>query len=153
MGSQQHDQHKSDWKFNTAEKMPADPLLQSLLLIGKIYRRPLTTVTLKKNVALKDHCLTPESCVNAAKNAGFSAQLLKHPMGEITEQNLPVILLLKNKKACVLKKVESKGSRRATLVFPESGGIQKMPLAELQKIYLGHAIFIRPAFEFGKRSI
>lgn len=128
-----------------------DPLLGCLLILGKMFNRPMSADTLRAGLPLIEHCLTPALFIRAAARAGVSAKLVKRPLHGISDLVLPAVLLLQDKQACVL--VRRIGGTRALLVTPESGaGEHEIELQELERCYTGYALFVRPAYRFEEDS-
>jgi len=141
----------NEWPLEHRVKLPDDPLLQCLIIITKIFHHPFSEQSLTGGLPLVDGRLTPELFLRAAERADLSAKLVDRPLDEIPLQALPAVLLMKDKQVCILEKVDRKG--QAYVIQPDSGsGIKKIALSSLAKEYLGHAIFVRPAYHFDKRT-
>lgn len=127
-----------------------DPLLQCLLLIGKLNDRVLSKESLRAGLPLVDNKLTPQLFIRSAKRAGFSAKLVSRSIQSIPTLVYPVVLLLKNNRACIL--IAPSSGNKYEVVFPEAGeGLNTVSLEELQENYLGYAIFVKPSLSFEKR--
>ena len=140
-----------EWKIPESKTRPDDPLLQCLIIITKMYHHPFTADVLTGGLPLVDGLLTPDLFSRAAERAGFSAKLNVMNLKEITSLSLPAVLLLKNKNACVLERLDEHDN--AYIIQPEAGtGVQRMALSKLADLYEGHVIFIRPSYQFDQRS-
>lgn len=128
-----------------------DSLLQSLLIIGKLHDRVLSSESLKAGLPLVDNKLTPQLFIRAAKRAGFSARLVQREIKDIPVLVYPVVLILKNNLSCVLTGVGDDG--RFEVSLPEAdGGVSHITVEELQKQYSGFAVFLKPSLAYEKRS-
>ncbi len=130
-----------------------DPLLTCLYLLTKLYHRPCSEDALKAGLPLVDHRLTPELFVRASRRIHLTAQIIKRPLTKIKQLALPAVLLLKDQQACILLRIID--NKRAEIMQPEAGagaGSSEVNLADLDKEYLGSAIFVQPAYEFTDRS-
>jgi ATP-binding cassette subfamily C protein LapB len=88
--------------------------------------------------------------VRAAARAGLSAAVDKRPLGKIADYTLPCVLLLEGRSACILRRVDR---GHAEILMPEAGrGAARLTLAELEKIYAGYVIFVRPEVGFDSRT-
>ncbi|MBF0625828.1 MAG: type I secretion system permease/ATPase [Magnetococcales bacterium] len=129
-----------------------DPLLQCLAFLTRHWHRPRSEEALRADLPLVDNRLTPELFVRAAARAGLAARVVRKRLARISPLLLPAVLLLKDRQACLLVAWEDNG-RTARLVLPETGeGESPMALANLEKQYTGHALFVRPEFQFDARS-
>jgi len=127
-----------------------DPLLQCLVGIAALFERPRGPEALVAGLPLVDNKLTPELFVRAAGRAGLSAAVDKRPLGKIADYTLPCVLLLEGRSACILRRIDR---GQAEIVLPETGrGAARVTLAELEKIYAGYVIFVRPEIGFDSRS-
>lgn len=88
--------------------------------------------------------------MRAAARAGLSAAVDKRPLGKIADYTLPCVLLLEGRSACILRRVDR---GHAEILMPEAGrGAARLTLAELEKIYAGYVIFVRPEVGFDSRT-
>ena len=128
-----------------------DPLLNCLLLLGKLHDRQLSSDMLISGLPLVDNKLTPRLFLRAAANAGFSARIVKRPLNKIPTLVFPCAILLKENQAALLVGKTEDGKLR--MVLPETGtGERVVSIDELSKDYEGHAIFIKPEFNFDDRA-
>ncbi len=135
-----------EWGFNVKTKAPYDPLLGCLLFLAKMNNKPSSAQALTAGLALVNNKLTPDIFTYAAARAGFSAKIVKKKISEIPEQQLPVILFLKNEQACLLTNINENSV--AKIVQPESGGSMEIPLADLEKDYVDYAVYVKPSFDY-----
>jgi len=144
---------KEEWKPTKSADSHYDPLLDSLLLIAKLHGRSVTRTSLQTGLPLVQGRLSVELFSRAAGRADLVSRVLQRSLPEIKDIELPAILLLKNKKACVLV---SSGIARKTLkiLLPESGmGETEISRQDLEEIYSGYAIFVRPKYRAVDRSL
>lgn len=150
--SQQVSIERKEWRMTQSAETWDDPLLGCLAVMTKLYGRPVSADSLKAGLPLQDNHFTPDLFVRAAARAKLSARLVKRPLKEIHQLVLPCVLLLEDNKACVLTEVDEAGN--AKLIFPETGGgINEMPLEEIEKMYVKFCIFVKPLYEFDSRSM
>ncbi len=127
-----------------------DPLLQCLVGIAALFERPRGPEALVAGLPLVDDRLTPELFVRAAARAGLSAAVDKRPLNRIADYTLPCVLLLEGRSACILRRVDQ---GQAEILLPETGrGGARLTLVELEKIYAGYVIFVRPEIGFDSRT-
>jgi ATP-binding cassette subfamily C protein LapB len=106
---------------------------------------------LKAGLPLVGNRFTPELFIRAAERAGLAARLVKRDLAKISKLLMPCVLLLHNREACIL--VDAHKDKTFSVVFPESGsGVQRVPLEELEKLYIGLTIFIQPTYDFESRA-
>jgi len=143
---------KTDWNVHTAAPDARfDPLLDCLMSLTKLYENPVSEETLLSGLPLQEKRLSPRVFPRAAKRASLSAKVVKTLLLDINPELCPVILLLHGRKACLVTRITADGS--ATVIQPESGEGQKIiHLSDLEKDYMGHAIFVSPIYRFDKRA-
>ena len=123
-----------------------DPLTDCLIQLCRLYNLPATRTALRAGLPLVDNRLTVELFPRAAERAGLAARLLKRPLARMTGLELPAVLLLADGRACLLAALDREGGE-ATVLLPETGlGESRLTLAELERLYSGHALFVRPRF-------
>lgn len=130
---------------------PDDPLLEALLFFGKIHSRAVNASGVVQGLPVVDGKLTPELFPRAAARCGFESKIVARPLSRIHPATLPVVLLLDGGEAVILVSLPKKGD--AEVVVPSSGGgTQTVSRARLEEAYSGYAIFVKPAYEFERRS-
>jgi len=140
----------TDWNLGVDSDRNDDPLLDCLILLAKIHERPVSRTGLTAGLPLVQNRLTVELFSRSAERAGLSSRIVKRPLNMITRLQLPVVLLLNNREACVLADQSADG-KSLKILLPETGaGEQNIALESLEKLYTGYAIFIRPKFRFEK---
>ncbi|MBF0177374.1 MAG: type I secretion system permease/ATPase [Magnetococcales bacterium] len=145
-------QDASAWETPPGRQTWDDPLLQCLVLLTRHWQRPASEESLRSGLPLAGDKMTPELLTRAAIRAGFAARTVRKPLERISPLTLPVVLLLKDRQACILTRRDDV-TKMATVIQPDSGaGTADIPLAELKEQYAGHAIFVRPAFQFDSRA-
>lgn len=125
-----------------------DPLLQCLVLLTEQNNRPHSPQVLTEGLPLVNGRLTPKLFLRAAARGGFAAKLAQRGLGELSNLLLPAVLLLENEQACILQRLDvDKGE--AEVIQPESGGVARLTLEELEQAYSGYVLFLRPEYRFG----
>ncbi|HET9663602.1 MAG TPA: cysteine peptidase family C39 domain-containing protein, partial [Burkholderiales bacterium] len=139
------------WEVSHREGVSTnDPLLKCLVLLTRHFNRPFSEETLSAGLPLIDNWLTPELFERAADRAGLTARTIKRALNEISPLTLPAVLLLKDRRACLLRSVTADGSFE--IIDPDTGGATKVKLAELEPEYVGHAILVREQLHFDSRT-
>lgn len=127
-----------------------DPLLDCLIIIGKMHDRQLSGDVLTSGLPLVDNRLTPRLFIRAAEGANFSARLVKRHIAAIPQLVYPCVLLLKDNRGAVL--AGRKGDDYS-VILPETGsGKVTLSKDELESEYIGTAIFLKPEFAFDSRA-
>lgn len=142
--SRQSEQHQAESKTN-------DVLLESLLLLAKAHDKRFTVNELIAGLPLKDNRLTPKVFIRAAARAGYKADIKKLKLKKIAASDLPVICLLNNGKACIILN-QNKSAKQFLILDPEKGLEEiTVNLAELDKLYTGFSIRLKPVHQFDQR--
>ena len=117
-----------------------DPLLGALVVITRLYRRPMTAEALTAGLPLDDKPLTPELLVRAADRAGLHAAVRRRTLHELSPRILPAILVMKDGDALVLTAIDH-AAGEAEVILPElPEGRRHLPLDELERDYAGYVI-------------
>jgi ATP-binding cassette subfamily C protein LapB len=143
-------QATKQWEVPAAGIEVDDPLLKCLVLLTRFFNHPFSAETLSAGLPLVGNRLTPALFVRAAERAGLTAKLSSRPLAGISPLVMPVVLLLKDQRACILRNVKPDG--RCEIVDPDSGGVLERTLAQLQAEYGGHAILVRQQLQFDART-
>ncbi|MBF0446302.1 MAG: type I secretion system permease/ATPase, partial [Magnetococcales bacterium] len=129
-----------------------DQLLGCLATIARHWKRPQSHEALRSGLPLIDGQFTPDIFIRSAQRVGLAAREVRKPLNKISSLTLPAVLLLKERRACVLFSFDKK-KEVANIVFPETqSGATTISFAQLKEVYLGRAIFARPEFSFDARS-
>lgn len=128
------------------------PLLECLMLVCRHYKIPVSRSSLVAGLPLDQGQIDIPLFIRAADRAGLSARQLKIELEELTPLVLPVVLLLKNGKACLLTELEP-NQQRARIITPEAGeGSHWIETEELEKEFAGEALFIKEKHQFDERT-
>lgn len=142
--------HHKSW--HAGEHNPHfDPLLQCVVAIAKIFGTTTTPQALSAGLPLENNVITPALLPRAAARAKLTAKIAKRNLADLRKNLLPVILLLKDRQACIL--LEWLPDNRAQVRFPEAGeSAVILSRDELESQYAGVAFFVRPVFNFDQRT-
>ncbi|MCR9214524.1 MAG: type I secretion system permease/ATPase [Proteobacteria bacterium] len=137
---------KWDIKLSDVSRTDQDPLLGCLSALTKLFDDPRTPDALIYGLPLEDNRLTPDLFVRAAQRVGISARISNRKLAKIPEVVLPCVLLLEDRRACILL---SRNQGQAEVIFPETGeGSQSISLDDLENLFAGYAILVRPTFKY-----
>ncbi len=127
------------------------PLIHCLAMLFKWHGRPVSAKVIAAGIPANDGTLHPSACIRAARSVGLQATTFYRPtLKQISSLTLPCILLLQNNNACVLMRMHDD---KAEVVFPENiSDTRTIPLSELEKDYIGYAIFAKPEAKLDKRA-
>lgn len=127
-------------------------LLECLLILCRIHDRPLSRTAALNGLPVTNGQLTPTVFPRAAKRAGLSSRIARVPLDKLNPHLLPAILLLQDDRCCVLTRLDIPGGK-AHVIWPElPDSEQAMDLDELQALYNGYTLYVRPEFHFDRRS-
>jgi len=128
-----------------------DQLLSCLVIMTRIFGSPKSPAALATGLPIGDEGLTPDLFMRAADRSGLSASQVKRKLDQVDKMSLPAVLLLKNRKACVLLSPPRAGM--AEIATPDNlDGSHSYPLAELEAVYTGFQIVVRPKIRLDTRS-
>jgi len=142
-----------DWKLGGDMDAHDDPLLDCLIQITKLHGRSAARTGLISGLPLVKNRLTVELFSRAADRADFSSRVVKKPLDKISLLQLPAVLLLQERQACVLVGKDA-ADENFKILMPETGmGEKIVTRAELAKLYTGYTIFVRPKYRLEKKSL
>ena len=127
-----------------------DPLLDCLVEVCRLHGQHATRASLSAGLPLTGGRLTLNLAERAAARAGMATKLQRAAIADVDAAALPVVLLFKNDKACVLLGREQDQNR---VLLPETGqGTVLLTDAELEARTSGLVLYVRPHFRFDKRT-
>ncbi len=127
-----------------------DILLLALLAMARLHDLPASENSPTAGLPLVDGVLTPELLIRGAKRIGLAAKIVRKNLSEISNLLLPVVLLLKDNRACILLEKLPGGNYRVQ--YPELGeGGSLIAAADLEAAYGGFAILMSPDHVFDRR--
>ena len=136
---------------NHFEMQTDDILLESLLLLAKLQNKKFTANELTAGLPLKKNHLTPKVFIRAAARAGYKADIKRLKLKKLRNSDLPLICLLENEKVCIIFK-QNKQTKQLMILDPETGTKEiVIKLSELEPLYLGFGIRIKPVHQFDQR--
>ena len=138
------------WELAPESSRRCDPLLDCLVQITALLGKPWSAEALTAGLPASVDGMTPELFIRAAERAGMSARIVRRPIGEISPLVLPAVLLLDGRRACVMTARDESGC--VEILLPESGGLRKTTLHDLDSSYGGHAILVQPRPRLDARS-
>ncbi|WP_224963066.1 type I secretion system permease/ATPase [Geomonas subterranea] len=152
MPETQNSKPETQWNLGEDSDRHDDPLLDSLLLVAKLHGLPASRTGVTAGLPLVQNRVTVELFPRCAERAGLSCRLVKRPLERIGQMQLPAILLLHNRQACaVVQRLPESDSFK--ILLPEAGtGEKTVSRAELEKLYTGFTIFVRPRYRIGKST-
>lgn len=127
-----------------------DPLLICLVELTKFHGRPMTAQALSNGLPLVDQRLTPSLLARAASRAQCTTRIVRRGLQKLPPGLLPVIVLLKGNRACLL--MQSLPDGRYLVQYPEAGSPVQVSHEQLQAEYSGLMCFVRPQFQFERGS-
>lgn len=126
-----------------------DPLLACLVEITKLHGHPCSAQHLSAGLPLVDHRLTPHLLPRAAARANSTARMVRRGLQHFPHALFPVILLLKQNRACVLLSLDGD---QAVVHYPEAAAPVTVPVGELLEQYSGLAAVVQPLYRVEQRA-
>lgn len=144
---------REEWVIEESPDRHEDPLLDCLIQLTKIHGRPATKTGLSAGLPLVDNRLTIDLFPRAAGRAGMSSRVIRKELTDLSPVQLPAIMLLADRRACILVNIIDNGARFKVLM-PETGmGEKIITNKELAALYTGYAIFVRPEYKIERKAI
>lgn len=125
-------------------------MVTCLSIIANYHQLPFSFDAATAGLAQQDGDLLPSSLATSAKRFQLSAKVYERSLKDINKNLLPVILILKGNKACVLTSIDDES---AVIVDPElEHGETTLKLDDLEQQYNGTLFYVRPEFNMDKRA-
>jgi hypothetical protein len=141
----------ASWSPGEDTETHDDPLLECLVQLTRLHGRPASKTALVAGLPLVKNRLTVELFARAAERADLAARVVKRPLKKISALQLPALLLLNDGQACLLVERNAQVLR---LSMPEAAmGVKDISAKELEALYSGYAIFVRPKFRPERKSL
>ena len=132
-------------------------LLECLVLYTKLYHKPFSAESLtaglpqdgaKGIVELFSLNNSKSLFSRAAKRAGLNSKLVHKDLDDIPSLVLPVILVLKNQRACILESVDREIDQ-AKIIIPDGGdSVHTVSYKDLKANYIGYAFYLKKSYDY-----
>ena len=139
-----------------------DPLLECLVIFARLFNRPISANALVSGFPVEPGAIGPELFSihsskglfsRVANRAGFATRLIKRDIADLSELLLPCILILHNRKACILESIDHQ-NQRARVIFPEvDEGEEWIELAKLSEEYIGFAFLLKKKYKRDNKPV
>jgi len=137
-----------------------DPLLECIVIFAKRYHRPISTEALIAGLPVKPGATGPELFSmesskglfsRVAKRAGFASRLTQRDLDDLSNLLLPCILVLRDRKACILETLDHEQGK-AKVIFSEVGeGEEWISIDSLREQYIGFAFLLKRLYQTTER--
>ena len=138
-----------------------DPLLKALVLFTRLYHKPYSAEALTYGLPLEEEDGRPVLfsidkvrglMSRAAQRAGLRSTLVKKRLDEISPLFLPMILLLRNREACILEGF-SEDRKKAKIVLPDAGEAHEwVDVEKLEEEYIGFGFLLKRIYDYSDRD-
>ncbi len=132
-----------DDAITAATRRQGEALLGCLVLLTQHFKRPYSAEGLTAGQPLVDGYLTPALFIRAAERAGFNASLVKRDLRGISDDVLPIVLLMEDD-ALILSRQEN----AVCTIINAKGESTKVSLSDVEGGYKGLSLYLKPAYDF-----
>lgn len=158
------------WPLEADRVAITAPLVEALQIMAGYYGRRTSFNSLTAGLPIPSTGITPALFERAASRADLHARLAERSLEALAiAPNLPCILVLEHKQACILWEVNhpdqhppKKESGRDAVIHPETSFVVQFPetpdekrtlnLSELKQLYTNYAFYIRPIARMDERA-
>ncbi|MFN3700078.1 MAG: type I secretion system permease/ATPase [Alphaproteobacteria bacterium] len=135
-----------------ATQFTHDNLLSCLVFLTAHFGRAKSAEAIVAGLPYDGKIMLPQLFREAAARLYLRTGIIKKPdWKQVPSANLPCVLILNGKKACVLLKVNLSDST-AQVYMPEHNEMRMLTFAALDELYKGYCIYIKPQPEFLRGS-
>lgn len=128
-----------------------DTLLECLLFLSKYHERPASAESLISGLAVYNTVMNPRMFSQSAKRIGLISKTVRRDIKDISKLALPSVMMLGTNKSCVLLDLDLKRNEALVMMPEVSLGETKISIEELEKLYNGYLLVIKPAYNFDNR--
>jgi len=143
-------------EYNEEETL--DSLLDSLVTYSKFYNKAYSKESLVHDLPIEKGKENPELFSlnsskglfsRAAANAGLKTKFIKKDLDEISNLQLPIILLMNNSNSCIVDSF-SEDRKKVKIISELSGDIVEewFDIDAIKQEYLGFAILVKKSFDY-----
>lgn len=169
-----HQEEVDSWPLEADRVAIHDPLVDALRIMAGHYGRRTSFASLTAGLPVPPSGITPILFTRAAERTGLHARMAEKTAEALAiAPNLPCILVLENKQACILWDVREPGRDKKhtgqrgkagadrkihpetqfLVQFPETeDDKQLLSLSDLKKLYTGYAFYVRPVARVDERA-
>lgn len=166
----EHEKEPDNWPLEADRLAIGDPLVDCLAILAGHYGRRTSRAALTAGLPIPKAGITPVLFLRATERADMTAALVDRPLEALAiAPNLPCILILENKQACILwdiiyppkgqprkqqgKKPQLHPETQFVVQFPETPDErQKIGFQKLNALYGDYAFFVRPVARSDDRA-
>lgn len=166
----EHEREPDSWPLEADRIAIDDPLVDCLTILAGHYGRRTSRNALTTGLPIPKQGITPLLFLRAAERADLNAVLTERPLQALAiSPNLPCILVLENKQACILWDIvyPPKGQPRKksgesikihpetqfVVQFPETQGErQNISFKQLSNLYADFSFYVRPVARNDERA-
>jgi ATP-binding cassette subfamily C protein LapB len=131
---------------------PRDDLLQCLAYIAKFHGDERTLASWRQGLPVGQLGATPKVVLDAAEEAGFHSKLVQRDLQDVPAYLFPLIVLLKDERACVWLGRDADAVELATVESAETMLPVRMSFEDLYAQANGFCIFIKPPVRRDERA-
>jgi ATP-binding cassette subfamily C protein LapB len=125
-----------------------DDLLECLVFLTAFHGRAKSAEAIRAGLAYDEKGMGPELFCEAAERLQLKSKIVKRlDLFKIPDPVLPVVLVLKQGRACILLK-NGKDGKKLEIYRLESGQRETISAEAFAKFYSGYAIYVHPSAEF-----
>lgn len=126
-----------------------DSLLKCLEELCCIHKRPRSGSALKASLPLVNGCLTVETFIRAAQRGDLIATMTSLPLDKLVSEPLPLVMLDRSGEAFLLLFAKDDQCR---IWEASTESSKSLSVAELERLYAGQAILVKPALKLDERA-
>lgn len=126
-----------------------DSLLSCLVLLTRYYNNPYSANSLISRLPLQNHKLSVDLFERAAERASLRAMTIELGLTQISDEMLPIILLMKDESAYLLVLSEQDKRKIINPLNPD----QTISLKSIEKEYSGKAIRVEHEYQHSQRAL
>lgn len=166
-----HEKPVDSWPLEADRVAIQDPLVDTLRILAGYYGRRTSNASLTAGLPVPSAGITPILFARAAERTGLHARLAEKTIEALAiAPNLPCILVLEGKQACILWEVREPGrsgkkpakGEQGRKIHPETEFLVQFPetpdekkllrISEVKKFYTGYTFYIRPIARVDERA-
>lgn len=134
-----------------ASTRAVDTLLECLLFLSKYHERPASAESLTTGLAIHDTIMSPSMFIHSAKRIGLITKIVQRDINDISTLSLPAVMMIGKDRSCILLDINFERNFAKVIMPDINAGEIEVTIDELNKIYNGYLLIIKPAYNFSNR--
>ncbi len=130
-----------------------DSLLENLFFLSKYYQRNSSKESLIDGLSIFNEVMNVNNFIKASKKIGLISKFVtREKIEDISKYTLPTVIFTNKYESMVLLDYDIENNISKVIIPELSDGEIELPFEELESLYVGKVIIIKPVYNFENRA-